>query len=188
MRIARGLLIAILALPALAQVREELDSYLVAPYTMNRKVALTTRDFTKLEGKVVGGDEDKVIVEQKGGRVEVPVGQIYLVQLRRPRRSAKVDFIGNLIGGVGLGLAGAAIGREAAESIRGEGDPGRAGPVVGGIVLGFAGGYLGKEIARRLASQEVTLLVMHQAPAAPKSGSLAAPIMPIQPLAPLGPR
>ncbi len=142
-----------------AQATEEVPPYLVAPFTLNKTVTVTMADGRKLAGKVVRGDDDKIFVGE-GTPVEVATSQIASVQFRRRKRSSGGEFAGSLIGGVGLGMGGAAIGRAAAESIRSDGSPGRVGPIVGGIVLGFVGGQIGRQIARHAATQEVTLKVV----------------------------
>jgi hypothetical protein len=80
--------------------------------------------------------------------------------LRRPKRSAKLDFIGNMVGGLGFGFAGAAVGKKAAENIRSDHTSGKAGPIVGGVVFGFAGSYLGRYLVRHMAAEQVTLKVV----------------------------
>ena len=154
------LLLLLLAAPAAcAQVREEIETYLVAPYTVNKVVTVTMTDGRKLKGMVLSGDDDKIVVAQKDGSVELATANILNIRLPRPSSSVKVNFAGNLIGGVGLGFAGAAIGKEMAKAIRDDGSPGKIGPLLGGIALGFAGGYLGREVARQAAYQEVILTV-----------------------------
>jgi hypothetical protein len=143
-----------------AQVKEEVEPYLVAPQILNRTVNITTADFKVVRGKVVAADEEKVVVRQGAGRVELPVTKIQMVNFRRPRRSGKLEFLGNLLGGTGFGFGGAAIGKQAAQSIRGDGQPGRIGPIVGGIAFGFAGGYIGKHLMRRAVQEEVTLTLL----------------------------
>lgn len=178
----------LLASPAIAQVTEEVEPYLVAPFVTNKVVSVVTTERRKIEGKVIKGDENKIVVNQGGSPVELPVSKILLVQFRRPKRSARNDFLGSVIGGVGLGFAGAAIGREAAQSIRSDGRAGRVGPIVGGIAFGFAGGQIGRWLMRRSVKEEVTLKILG-ADGVPKNGALRLPAAPvsdarIQPAAP----
>lgn len=178
MKIASTTLVALLlaALTALGQAEEEVETYLVAPYTLNKAVTVITTDGKKLEGKVVTGDDDKIVLQRPTGPMDLPTGQIQLLRFRRPKRSTKLDFVGSLIGGVGLGMAGAAIGKEVAKSIRDDDSPGRIGPIVGGIALGFVGGYVGRAIVRRAVTEEVTLKVTGGVEGkAPKLGSAILP-------------
>ena len=159
-----------------AQVKEEVEPYLVAPQILNKTVNITTADFRVLRGKVVAADEEKVVVRKGADRLELPVTKIQMVNFRRPKRSGKLDFIGNLLGGTGFGFGGAAIGKQAAQGIRADGQPGRIGPIVGGMALGFLGGYVGKHLMRRAVQEEVTLTLLPDVAApAPKSSSLAWP-------------
>jgi len=150
----------LLVAPAvLAQVTEEVEGYLVTPYTLNKQVTVITTDRRKIEGKVIKGDADRLLIDQRGVPVELQTNRILTVTLRRPKRSGKIDFLGSLIGGVALGFAGAAIGRESAKVLRSDGTPGRVGPIVGGVGAGFAGSRLGQYLARRAIKEEVTLKV-----------------------------
>ena len=182
MRIVYTTLLALLlvAPAACAQAEEEIETYLVAPHTLNKWVTVVTVDGRKAEGKVVSGDDDKIVVQPKtGAAVEMATNKIVIVRFRRPRRNAKVDFAGNIIGGIGFGIGGAQLGKHAGESIRGDGTPGRIGPIVGGVVLGFAGGYVGREIVRRSASEEVTLKVIQGVEGQPpKVGAITLPAPP----------
>ncbi len=176
--VSTTLLVLLLAAPlAFAQVEEEIETYLVAPQTMNKWVTVVTNDGKKVQGKVVSGDDDKIVVQPKGGSpVDVPTGKIVTVRFRRPKRSPGVDLAGSLIGGIGFGIGGAVLGKHAGESIRGDGTPGRAGPIVGGVVLGFAGGLIGREIARRSSTEEVTLKVSEGVSGQPpKVGAITLP-------------
>jgi hypothetical protein len=156
-----SMMVLVLAVPlALAGTQEDVESYLVAPYTTGKMVTVTMAGGKKVEGKVVSGDDEKITVLQSGGSVNVPVDQIASVELRRPKRSAKLDFIGNMVGGLGFGFAGAAVGKKAAENIRGDHTSGKAGPIVGGVVFGFAGSYLGRYLVRHMAAEQVTLKVV----------------------------
>jgi len=174
-----------------AQVKEEVEPYLVAPQILKKTVNITTADFRVVRGKVVAADEEKVVVRKGADRLELPVTKIQMVNFRRPKRSGKMEFLGNLLGGTGFGFAGAAIGKQAAQGIRSDGQPGRIGPIVGGIALGFAGGYIGKHLMRRAVQEEVTLTLLPDVVApAPKSSSLAwpppAPRAPIRSVQPAG--
>ncbi len=178
MKIVATILLALLfALPAAsAQKKEEIETYLVAPYTLNKLITVTMVDGQKVQGRVVGGDDDKIIVERRGSQIELRTDRILNIRLLRATRSPKVILAGNLIGGMGLGFAGAALGKAAAETIRDDDQPGRIGPLVGGIVLGFAGGYLGKEIARNAAYDEVIVTVTRGVEGqAPKTGAILLP-------------
>jgi hypothetical protein len=180
--ISTTLLALLLAAPfAFAQVVEETETYLVAPQTMNKRVTVVTTDGKKVEGKVVSGDDDKIVVQPTtGSPVDVPTGRIVTVHFRRPRRSAKVDLAGNLIGGIGLGIGGAQLGKHVAESVRGDDlSNARRGPIVGGVLLGFVGGHVGREIARHAATEEVTLKVSEGVSGqAPKVGAITLPAPP----------
>jgi len=176
---------AVIAPLALAQKQEEAESYLVAPYTLNKMTRVTLPDYSTLRGKVVGGDEDKIVVlGQDGKRTDVPTSKIQLVQFRRQRRSNKIEFLASLAGGMSLGFAGSTIGKHAAMSIRSDKAPGRIGPIVGGVGLGFLGGYIGKRLARHAVTEEVTLTLAPEggtsSPAAPKPAASkpAAPAAP----------
>lgn len=156
-----SMMVLVLAAPlALAGSQEDVESYLVAPYTTGKTVTVTMAGGKKVEGKVVSGDDDKITVQQSSGPVNVPVTQIASVELRRPKRSIKLDFIGNMIGGLGFGFAGAAVGKKAAENIREDHTSGKAGPIIGGVVFGFAGSYLGRYLVRHMAAEQVTLKVV----------------------------
>lgn len=168
--IVAGLLLV--APAVLAQVTEEVEGYLVTPYTLNKQVTVITTDRRKIEGKVIKGDADRVFINQGGTMVELQTNRILTVTLRRPKRSGKIDFLGSLIGGVALGFAGAAIGKESAKGIRSDGTPGRVGPIVGGVAAGFIGGRLGRSLARRALKEEVTLKVTPEGEQ-PPSGSPA---------------
>lgn len=182
MRIVYAILVILLLLPpaAIAQVEEEIETYLVAPHTQNKWVIVVTSEGKKIEGQVTSGDDEKITVQPKtGGPVEVRTDKIITVRFRRPKRSTGIDFAGNMIGGVGFGIGGAQLGKHAGESIRGDGSPGRIGPIVGGVVLGFAGGYVGREIARRSASEEVTFKVIQGVEGQPpKVGAITLPVPP----------
>ena len=155
------MMVLVLAAPlALAGSQEEVETYLVAPYTTGKMVTVMMAGGKKVEGKVVSGDDEKITVQQSSGPLNVPVTQIESVELRRPKRSTKLDFIGNMIGGLGFGFAGAAIGKKAAENIRGDHTSGKVGPIVGGVVFGFAGSYLGRYMVRHMAAEQVTLKVL----------------------------
>ena len=170
------LTLLLLAPAALAQEQEEIETYLVAPFTLNRIVTVTMADGTKVQGKMLSGDDDKIVVEQKGAPVELRTNQISTIRFRRFKRNTKVDFAGNLLGGIGFGFGGASIGKLAAESIRGDGTPGRIGPIMGGVVLGFIGGYVGREIARNSSIERVTLKVTQGVEGQPpKVGSITLP-------------
>jgi len=158
----------------LAQVTEEVEGYLVAPYTLNKQVTVITTDRRKIEGKVIKGDADTLSIDQRGTTVELPTNRVLIVTFRRPKRSGKIDFLGSLAGGVALGFAGAAIGRESAKAIRSDGTPGRVGPIAGGVAAGFIGGRLGRSLARRAFKEEVTLKVTPQGEQ-PDNGPAAPP-------------
>ena len=167
-----------------AQVKEEVEPYLVAPQILKKTVNITTADFRVVRGKVLSANEEKVVVQKGADRLELPVTKIHMVNFRRPKRSGKLDFLGNLLGGTGFGFAGAAIGKQAAQGIRSDGQPGRIGPVVGGIALGFVGGYIGKHLMRRAVQEEVTLTLLPDVVAAPPT---TAPPPPRPALAPKRP-
>ena len=118
---------------------EEIETYLIAPFTKDHDVTLTLRDGKKVQGRVTSGDDSKIVVQQASGNAEIATSEITSVHFRRAKRSARTDFIGSLVGGVGMGFAGGAIGRTIAKNIRDDGTSGRVGPVVGGLVLGMAG-------------------------------------------------
>jgi len=123
-------------------------------------ITVSMADGKKVEGKGIRGDDQKIAVQQSSGPIERSTNQIANIHLRRPKRRAKVDLIGNLLGGVGFGFVGAEIGRQAVEAIRSDGNPGEIGAVVGGIVFAFGGGYVGRSIARHLATEDVTLKIV----------------------------
>ena len=143
-----------------AQVKEEVEPYLLAPQITNKTANITTADHKVVRGKVVAADEEKVVIRQGADRLELPVTKIHMVNFRRPKRSGKLEFLGNLLGGTGFGFGGAAIGKQAAQGIRADGQPGRIGPIVGGMALGFLGGYVGKHLMRRAVQEEVTLTLL----------------------------
>lgn len=160
-RLAIVVAAALIGPAAFAQKQEDAEPYLITPYTMNKQASVTLADFSKVTGKVVGGDDEKVVLLQPGGkRTEVPTRKIQLVQYQRPRRSNKLDFLGSLIGGIGLGYAGSTIGKHAAMSIRSDGTPGRIGPITGGVGFGFLGGMIGKHLIRHAVKEQVTLTLV----------------------------
>jgi hypothetical protein len=149
--------LAFLLIPAcFAQKQVEAEPYLLAPYAMNKQAAVTLPDFTMLRGKVVAGDADKIVILGKDGkRIEVPTDKIHLLQVRQPRRSNKLDFVGSLIGGIGLGFAGSYAGKQAGMHIHSDGSAGRVGPITGGLSFGFLGGMLGKYVIRHAVTEQV---------------------------------
>lgn len=170
------LLLALAAPAALAQSQEEIENYLVAPYTLNKVVTVTMADGRKVEGTVIAGDDNNISVAHSGGVAVLPTGRIVTVRFRRPKRSAKSDLAGNLIGGIAFGIGGAALGRQAAQSIQGRDEQGPAGPIIGGVVMGLAGGIIGTQLFRQTHTEDVTLKVTPGVEGqAPKIGSLALP-------------
>lgn len=148
---------------------EQIEDFLVVPTTRGKTVDFTLKDHTIVTGKVVGGDDEKVVIQDaKGARTELPLAKVLVLQFRRAKRSGKLDFAGSLAGGIGLGVAGAAAGRQIGQNIHSDGSAGRAAPLAGGVGLGFLGGYLGKVIVRHLATEQVTLTVISAEEPAPK--------------------
>src|ERR1035437_6744667 len=81
-----SMMVLVLAAPlALAGSQEEVETYLVAPYTTGKMVRVMMAGGKKVEGKVVSGDDEKITVQQSSGPVSVPVTQIASVEFRRPK-------------------------------------------------------------------------------------------------------
>jgi hypothetical protein len=142
-----------------AMAQDEIEAYLVAPFTMGKAVTVNTNDGRRIHGVVVSGDDTKIVVERPGDRTEVATNRISSVKIGRASNSPTLTAVGSVIGGVGLGFAGAALGKSAGIAWHDDRQPGRALPVIGGVVFGLFSGWLGGKVARNAGWEQVTLKV-----------------------------